>query len=56
MYINLLGKPTDANLDKYSQVPMNGTHLPWATPTLSQLATPTQFSHILVALMTWIKT
>ena len=44
MYMNLLGKPTDADLDTfhmcYSQVPMNGTHLSWITPTLPQLVTP----------------
>ena len=41
MYMNLLGKPTDADLDKFPHgVPMNGTHLSWITPTLPQLVTP----------------
>ena len=44
MYMNLLGKPTDADLDTFPHVlltgPMNGTHLSWITPTLPQLVTP----------------
>ena len=44
MYMNLIGKPTDADLDKFPQVlltvPMNGTHLSRTTATLPQLTTP----------------
>ena len=40
MYMSLLGKPTDANLNTYSLVPMYGTLLFWTTPTQPPLVTP----------------
>ena len=44
MYMSLLGKPTDADLNTYPMcyllVPMNGTLLFWTTPTLPPLGTP----------------
>ena len=44
MYMSLLGKPTDADLNTYPHVlligPMNGTLLFWTTPTLPPLGTP----------------
>ena len=44
MYMNLLGKPTDADLNTFPHVlltgPMNGTPLSWIKPTLPQLVTP----------------
>ena len=44
MYMNLLGKPTDADLNTipmcFSLVPMNGTPLFWIAPTLPHLVTP----------------
>ena len=43
MYMNLLGKPTDADLNTYPHVlltcPMNGIPLSWITPTLPHLVT-----------------
>ena len=44
MYMNVLGKSTDADLNTYPHViltgPMNGTPLSWITPTLPHLVTP----------------
>ena len=44
MYMSLLGKPTDADLNTYPHVlltgPMNGTPVFWTTPTLPPLVTP----------------
>ena len=44
MNMNLLGKPTDADLATFPHVLLTGphewTHLSWTTPTLPQLVTP----------------
>ena len=41
MYMNLLGKRTDADLNTFPHVLLtNGTHLSFITPTLPQLVTP----------------
>ena len=41
MYMSLLGKPTDADLNTYPHVLLTGrTLLFWTTPTLPPLMTP----------------
>ena len=39
MYMNLLGKPTDTDLDKYPQDPMSGIPQVWIIPTPPPLET-----------------
>ena len=44
MYMNLLGKPTDADLNTYPHLLLTGPHewdpMFWITPTLPHLVTP----------------